>query len=703
MAARRAISIILAAVLLFGLSWGALALPNEDYSLTGNEAEDIVTVASAQKGKRIDDFGWTVDWCAYFVCWAGARVGADFPNIGTVRGMALWFLNEQKGDFYCLREENYESLIALGLQDKDAPIRTTHDAFTPRKGDLVCYRWEGSSSDWSHIGIVTEDYDGSGYIHTVEGNTRINGVYQVAEMRRSYDGEVVGFIRPNYRVKTPPVDDRPGFTLTPGEVTLGLGDEGGAVLYATPSGKLPEQLGYEVSLDRPELADVFPRREGDGLAVALFGRTEGSGTLTVRMIDAESGAQLASRTAQITVQGGTYTVRYDSNGGTGAPRSQTQNRGQPLMLSAQIPARPGYEFVGWAERATADTPRYQPGGTYTAGRDITLYAVWRRAQAGYTVRHYQQGLPGETEYRLIEEEHLSAYVGEGVSPPVRNYIGFTSPEVQTATVAAGGETVISYYYVRNRYSLKLESGEGISGISGGGDYYYGERVPLTAELKKGYRFAGWYRDGALLDGQSGAELTMPAKDVALEARAARDTAAGGCPFGDAEEHWAREAICYVWERDLFRGTSEEAFSPDAQMNRAMVVTVLYRLSGAKAPEHPPSFADVPEDAWYADAVGWAAAEGIVTGTGAGFDPEGAVTREQLATILYRYADGSPEGTLDGFPDRGEVSPWAVEALSWATEYALIRGRPDGSLDPQGTATRAEVATILMRYLEQMNG
>ena len=73
-------------------------------------------------------------------------------------------------------------------------------------------------------------------------------------------------------------------------------------------------------------------------------------------------------------------------------------------------------------------------------------------------------------------------MGEGVSPPVRNYIGFTSPEVQTATVAAGGETVISYYYVRNRYSLKLESGEGISGISGDGDYYYGERVPLTACL-----------------------------------------------------------------------------------------------------------------------------------------------------------------------------------------------------------------------------
>ena len=702
MAARRAVSLVLAAVLLFGLSWSAFALPNEDYVLTGNEAEDIVTVASAQRGKRIEDFGWTVDWCAYFVCWAGARVGADFPNIGTVRGMALWFLNEKKGDFYCLREENYESLIDLGLQDKDAPIRTTHDAFSPKKGDLICYRWEGSSSDWSHIGIVTEDYDGSGYIRTVEGNTRINGVYQVAEMRREYNEEVVGFIRPNYRIKTPPVDNRPSFTLMPDEVTLGLGDEGGAELHAVPSGELPAQLGYEVSLDRPELADVFPRREGEGLTVALFGRAEGSGTLTVRMIDAESGAQIASRTARITVLGGTYTVRYDPNGGTGAPQSQTQNRGQPLTLSAQIPVRTGYEFLGWAESGTAETPSYQPGDQYTAGRDTVLYAVWRRAQTEYTVRHYQQGLPGETEYQLIEEERLSAYVGEAVSPPVRNYIGFTSPEVRTVPVAADGGMVISYYYARNRYSLKVESGEGIAAAPGSGEYFYGERVPLTAELKRGYRFMGWYRDGALLDGGREAVLTMPAADVTLEARAVRDTAAGDCPFDDAERHWAREAICYVWERDLFRGTSEEAFSPDARMSRAMVVTVLYRLSGAESPENPPSFVDVPADAWYADAVGWAAAEGIVTGTGAGFDPEGAVTREQLATILYRYADGSPAGTLDRFPDRGEVSPWAVEALSWATEYALIRGRPDGSLDPQGTATRAEVATILMRYLEQMN-
>jgi hypothetical protein len=167
----------------------------------------------------------------------------------------------------------------------------------------------------------------------------------------------------------------------------------------------------------------------------------------------------------------------------------------------------------------------------------------------------------------------------------------------------------------------------------------------------------------------------------------------------ADAYYA-DAVAFAASHELFEGTNK-GFEPTATMDRAMLATVLYRLEDARA-EGASSFADVPADAYYADAVAWADSAGIVEGTDAGFEPNAPVTRQQIAVMLYRYAnvlglDTSARAPLDGFSDGGETAVWAEDAMRWAVGVGLFEG--DGvSLHPQGAATRAQVAVILQRMV-----
>lgn len=189
------------------------------------------------------------------------------------------------------------------------------------------------------------------------------------------------------------------------------------------------------------------------------------------------------------------------------------------------------------------------------------------------------------------------------------------------------------------------------------------------------------------------------------------TAIARFPFTDVVAGtWYYGAAAYAYNNGLFAGMTPTTFAPNATMTRAMLVSVLWRLAGAPAPKAPSTFVDVPDGAWYTDAVTWAAENGVVSGIGGSrFDPSGYVTREQTAEILYNYAhskgyDVSARADLTAFPDAGSVSGWAEEALSWANAAGLINGTVrDGQtiLDPQGSASRAQVAMILMNYVEHV--
>ena len=179
------------------------------------------------------------------------------------------------------------------------------------------------------------------------------------------------------------------------------------------------------------------------------------------------------------------------------------------------------------------------------------------------------------------------------------------------------------------------------------------------------------------------------------------------PFTDvAEGAWYYDAVAYAWENDLMTGTSATTFAPGVTTDRAMLATLLWRLEGSPSVDYLMDFDDVAEGLWYSEAVRWAASEGVVTGVGDGssFAPTGAITREQMAVMLYRYAqykdyDVTGSADLSGYADADSVSGWAEYAVEWAVNAGLISGTSATTLSPQGSATRAEVATILMRFVE----
>ena len=177
-------------------------------------------------------------------------------------------------------------------------------------------------------------------------------------------------------------------------------------------------------------------------------------------------------------------------------------------------------------------------------------------------------------------------------------------------------------------------------------------------------------------------------------------AAGGTFTDVPATHWAAGAVEFVTSQGLLQGTGTSTFAPGQPMTRAMLVTALWREAGSPVVNYAMDFDDVDEDQWYTEAVRWAVSKGIVAGTGKGFSPDAALTRESLAAILFRYAGGQVSADdLSGYADGAGVSAWAREAMNWAVAQGLITGKSGGRLDPGGTASRAEVSAILMRYVQ----
>lgn len=177
------------------------------------------------------------------------------------------------------------------------------------------------------------------------------------------------------------------------------------------------------------------------------------------------------------------------------------------------------------------------------------------------------------------------------------------------------------------------------------------------------------------------------------------------PFTDVKSgDWFQDAVAYVYDKGMMTGTSATTFAPNSTTTRGMIVTILYRLENEPA-AGTSSFADVASGAYYAKAVAWAAENGVVTGTTATtFAPDAPITREQMAAILYRYAtlkgyDVSQKADLSGYTDAGTISAYASDAMAWANAQGLITGVTNTTLAPKSSATRAQVATILMRFCE----
>ena len=218
----------------------------------------------------------------------------------------------------------------------------------------------------------------------------------------------------------------------------------------------------------------------------------------------------------------------------------------------------------------------------------------------------------------------------------------------------------------------------------------GDEVDLTRESATKYTFE------------------MPRSRVTVAASFV-ESAPEPLPFDDVDDgDWFADAVRFVYENGMMNGTGDTTFAPDATTSRSMIVTILYRLEGEPVVDDAMDFSDVAGDAWYTDAVRWAAGEGIVGGYGNGlFGSDDAVTREQLAAILYRYAvyvgyDVSigEDTNLLSYDDFEDLSEYAIPAMQWACGTGIVNGTSESTLTPQGEAERAQVAVMLMRFCEQ---
>lgn len=233
--------------------------------------------------------------------------------------------------------------------------------------------------------------------------------------------------------------------------------------------------------------------------------------------------------------------------------------------------------------------------------------------------------------------------------------------------------------------------------------HIGKSVTFTFKPDTGYKV----KDVKVNGKSVGAVKTYTIDKLTVSTRIEVEFTDGKLPFTDVHEtDWFYNDVLFVYEEGLFAGTSDTTFSPNAAMTRAMLVTVLYRLEGEPAVSGRSGFSDVTFNSYYEDAVTWAADNGIVNGTSiTTFSPNANVTREQMAAILYRYAQHKKYNTaassgLNGFTDHASVSGYAAASLEWAVAEKLVNGS-NGKLMPTGNATRAQVAAILHRFVENV--
>ena len=239
----------------------------------------------------------------------------------------------------------------------------------------------------------------------------------------------------------------------------------------------------------------------------------------------------------------------------------------------------------------------------------------------------------------------------------------------------------------------------------------GETISTEVIPAKGHSFGDWTvtKEAACFEDGEESRTCPVCKYVETRPIFANSDNCPSKAFSDLDaKAWYHEGVDYALTNSLMNGVGSGKFEPDGQLTRAQLVTVLYRAAGEPdTGKQVNPFTDVADDAWYTKAVIWAANNGIVNGVAKNvFAPDASITREQIATMLYRYAgaEAAKEDKLSAFPDAAKTSDWAKEALNWAVASGLINGVADANgtanLEPQATATRAQIATILMRWLEK---
>lgn len=419
----------------------------------------------------------------------------------------------------------------------------------------------------------------------------------------------------------------------------------------------------------------------------------------------------------------TYTVTVSNDGnGTASASHAKAAAGTEITLTAtpQI----GYHFKGWQVESPAGLVITNNKFTMPDG-NVDVKAIFEKdappAPTEFIVTFDGNGGTPSVGSMTTTDRKLTSLPSASRSGSYSFYGWYTEKsggtKITTDTVFHANATVYAHWTYTGGggggynppvtyYTLRFETGGGsdIPSVQG----TYNTYIDLTKYVPtwRGHAFIGWYSERSLTNKVSGVCLT---KDMTVYAgwRVDENPGTGVNPFTDiSEKDWFYGDVMFVYENGLMLGTSKTLFSPHGTAMRGMMATILWRMEGSPVPKGKNSFTDVEAGKWYADAITWTAENGIFAGYGKDkFCPDDPITREQLAAIFYRYADYkgydlTVKGDLDKFKDADKITDYAKTAMQWAVGSGLVKGKSGNLLDPQGTATRAEIAAMLHRFIEK---
>lgn len=671
------------------LSEGMVTLSGNSFEYTGSAIEPAVTVVDGGKA-LVKDTDYTV------------KYSGDCINTNTTTAtVTVTGIGNYSGDI-----EKTFTITAKDLGDS-AVISGLNETY-PYTGSAII-------PDFSVLDGSKTLEKGTDYDVAYSANTDLGKVTVTVTFKGNYSGTATA----HFTIVAAPAEGT--VTIQADTQTIEVGTK----LTASVTGTY-DQISYQWYRDGKAISgatgDTYKLVEADaGAKISVEATSSGNyvgtltsdpvevgkmtlpGTLTISGTTTNVGDTLTA-TMENSVDAANYTIQWYRNGvaisgATGntytivkadkgdnisaiATAKGTQYTGtvtsNTIAIPATVPDAPTVTATAGDGQVTIRWTLADNGGAAITGYTIQVNGKDLVTVSGSTTSYTVTGLTNDTKYTFSVKANNAVGTGEAgtvAATPVRTY--------------TGGGSVSGDYIV----GVKQTTGGWVTVSPGRADQ--GDTVTITVKPNDGYVL----EDISVTDSKGNAvavramdnnrfTFKMPGRQVSIEASFVKEGTEPETylPFRDvAESDWYYDAVVYCYENDLFNGTSSTTFSPTSDMNRAMIWTVLARMEGVNTSVG---------GAWYQAGMTWAMANGISDGT----NPNGSITREQLAVMLYRYA-GSPKvsGGVTGFTDAGAISSWAEDGMAWAIEQGLISGLGNGTVAPQKTATRAEVATILMRF------
>ena len=392
-----------------------------------------------------------------------------------------------------------------------------------------------------------------------------------------------------------------------------------------------------------------------------------------------------------------YTITFDTDGGS-AVDAITQDYGTAVTAPAN-PTKTGYTFAGWDKAIPATMP----------ADDVTLTAQW-------TVNRYTITFDtdGGSAIDAITQDYGTAVTAP--ANPTKGGYTFAGWDQEIPDTVPAEDMTVTAKWMANSYVICFDANGG-SGTAPDQEFVYDTPQNLTknAFTRRGFQFVGWSTEkdmtGEMYADEASVRNMTAEKDAVVKLYAmwentecAEDDSCPTSNYFDVENTvWYHEGVCHCLHYGIMIGYQDNEFKPETTATRAMLVTMLWRMEGEPASSQEHGFTDIDDGEWYSDAFRWAKEKGIVQGYGDGTArPDDEMLREEMVALLFRFAkacsyDINPQNDLSRFSDKDQVSDYALDAMEWAVGANLILGIEENDLEPLGTSTRAQLATVIYRF------